>query len=134
MIAYDVISQLRRADQINLTPLIFQGNGTFTAGTNITVGVFPVPIAAITLVGQSNLDLVVADYSNNDVRVFTGNGDGTFAAGPTFSVGTSPVSLAVGDFTANGAFDLAVANGGTTAVSIELRQNDDDVCNHHVQL
>ena len=41
--------------------------------------------------GDGKPDLVVANYSGNNVSVLLGNGDGTFAAQQTFAVGANPI-------------------------------------------
>ena len=61
MIAYDVISQLRRADQINLTPLIF---GDFDAADQQTSETDP------------NGSVAAARYDNNGNVVSTTDQDG----------------------------------------------------------
>jgi len=93
----------------------------------------PFGLAAADLVGESNLDLVVALNDLNMVAVLTGNGDGTFAApdctaDPTpagcYLVGASPAGVAVADLNDDGKLDLIVANEDSDDVSVLLNNGD----------
>ncbi len=98
----------------NLTILLGNGNGTFTAMSSLAVGTQkPTSLAVGDFNGDGNLDLVVQVSPCGAclaVSVFFGNGDGTF--GPLNSVtwGYEPSSVAVGDFNGDGHLDLAVAD------------------------
>ncbi len=56
---------------------------------------------------SGNLDIAIAGFAGNDVRILLGNGDGTFQKPIHFPV-QSPLALAVADFNGDGNQDLAV--------------------------
>jgi hypothetical protein len=97
------------------------GNGTFTAGTTITMGAYePYGIAIGDFNGDGKLDLAVADMGSAKVTILLGNGNGTFAAGILYATGGSPLGITTGDFNNDGKLDLAIANEGSNNVTILL--------------
>ena len=103
------------------------GDGTFVAGSPITVGVDPSAIVAGHFGGDAALDLAVAnrnaDSSNTSlgggsVSILRGDGHGGFAAAADYAVGDQPTSIAVGDINGDGQLDLAVANAGGDDISL----------------
>ena len=94
-------------------------NQTFYA-----VGRVPVFVAAGDFNGDGKLDLVTANYFDNNVSVLLGNGEGTFQPAMPFAVGKAPISAAVGDFNGDGKLDLAVTNYGDNTVSVLLGNGD----------
>ena len=52
-------------------------------------------MVAADLLGNGNLDLVVANSVDGTVEVFLGNGDGTFQSPEIYALGATPASLAV---------------------------------------
>jgi hypothetical protein len=93
--------------------LLGNGDGTFRAALNFTVGALPTSVA----VGDFNMDeipdLAVTNLRSDNVSILLGNGDGTFRAAQNFPVGSSPRSIITGDFNGDGIQDLAVAKEGT---------------------
>jgi hypothetical protein len=92
----------------NLTILLGNGDGTFTAAAPVTVGIGPESIVTADFNGDGKLDLAVANIQPPaTVMVLLGNGDGTFST----PVSTIPivylVELAVGDFNGDGKADIA---------------------------
>ncbi len=108
------------------------GNGAFTAGneyqgTGNGTGFNPISIAAADFNDNGNLDLAVANYSNNQVDVLTGNGNGAFSTTfAAYSTGTEPRAVAVADFNGDGLPDLAVANYGSNTVSVLLNTSSEN--------
>ena len=70
--------------------------------------------------GDGKQDLVVANFSINNVSVLFGNGTGSFGAATNYPTGTGPHFIAVGDFNGDGKSDLAVENYNSNDVSILL--------------
>jgi hypothetical protein len=107
--------------------------GTFGLAFSTDVLGSPFGLAAANLVGDSNLDLVVALNDLSMVAVLTGNGDGTFAApdctaDPTpagcYLVGTSPAGVALADLNNDLKLDIVVANEDSDDVSVLLNNGD----------
>jgi len=108
--------------------LLGNGDGTFQAAVNYTVGSEPQSVGVGDFNGDGKADLAVTDYSSQDpfsgaVNVLLGNGDGTFQAAVNYSVGPGATSVAVGDFNCDGKADLAVTNFNGT-VSVLLGNGD----------
>ena len=100
--------------------LVGNGNGTFQAKTDYTVGAGPKSVAIGDFNDDGNLDLATANYNANSVSVLLGNGDGSFNTKTDYAVGSDPTSIAVGDFNNDGNLDLATANYNANSVSVLL--------------
>ncbi|MEO7970779.1 MAG: FG-GAP-like repeat-containing protein, partial [bacterium] len=100
--------------------LLGDGAGNFSAPTSLTAGVHPYAVVAADLNGDSKLDLAVANYDSSNASLSLGNGLGAFGAVTNFTVGTNPRALVVGDFNKDSKIDLAVANQGSNNVSLLL--------------
>jgi hypothetical protein len=109
-------------DSDNMSILLGDGIGNFSAPTNFQVGDDPLSVAEGDFNGDGKQDLAVANQVSDNVSILLGNGDGTFSAPTNFSVGDAPYSVAVGDFNGDGKQDLAVANAFSDNVSILLRE------------
>jgi FG-GAP-like repeat/FG-GAP repeat len=80
----------------------------------------PVEIAIGDFNGDGKLDLVGADYSQNNISILLGNGSGSFSGTTTFNVGSNPRAIATGDFNSDGKLDVVTANLGGNNISLLL--------------
>jgi len=83
-------------------------------------GAGPRAVAVADVNGDGKPDLIVANYSANDLSVLLGNGNGTFQSQHTFATGSQPRSIAIADLNLDGKPDVIVANHGGNSVSVLL--------------
>ncbi len=107
-----------------LTPILNDGDGTFTVGTNFaaTASFFPDFVGFADLDGDGDLDLMLSSqfqYFGSDVagRMFN-NGSGVFSSLALWSVGAQPVSMAAADFDGDNDLDIAVANMNGNSITL----------------
>ncbi len=113
----------------NVSILLGQGTGGFTASTPVAVGAEPVHPLLVDLDNDGILDLVTANRGSNSISIClgqgsSGRGDGSFGAASSIIVGAGPEMVASGDFNSDFIPDLAAANGGDGTVSILLGDGD----------
>ena len=102
--------------------MLGNGDGTFQAPVNYTVGANPSDLAVGDFNGDGHLDLAFLTASG--VSVMLGNGDGTFQA-PVNTAAPSGRSLVVGDFNGDGRQDVAFLTGSyNCSVSVMLGNGD----------
>ena len=87
---------------------------------NLTSPANPYCIAQGFLNGDTNVDLVTANYGANTITIWLGDGTGNFEATTNIACGGGPLSVAIGDFNGDSMDDLAVANYGAGTISILL--------------
>jgi hypothetical protein len=100
------------------------GDGTFRAGPELTVGSSPYSVKVGDFTGDGLDDLAVANAGSQSVSIVLGHGDGTFAPAQNYAVGKSPYAVTVGNFHDDGHLDVATANYADNTVSV-LRGNGD---------
>ena len=104
--------------------LLGNGNGTFGAKTDFSVGRSPVAVITRDFNVDGRLDLAVVNQQDNTVSILLGNGTGGFGPKTDFPTGNGPSAIDAGDLSADGILDLAVANQLANTVSI-LKGNGD---------
>ena len=100
----------------NVSILLGDGAGHFSAPTNFTAGPEPSSVAVGDFNGDGKQDLAVANYSSDNVSILLGDGAGHFSAPTNFVTGILPHSVAVGDFNGDGNQDLAVTNYNNVSI------------------
>jgi hypothetical protein len=95
--------------------LLGKGDGTFTLGSSFSTGVAPTFVAVGDFNRDGNLDLAVANGTDDTVSILLGDGTGNFTLNSSPATGDNPTWVAVGDFNDDGILDLAVANAGTAS-------------------
>ncbi len=72
---------------------------------------------------DGNLDIIVANYLSNSIKIFRGTGGGTFLNGGLLAVGTAPASIIVAKLDGDQKKDIATANTNNpdlTKVSVKI--------------
>ncbi|MEP6685959.1 MAG: FG-GAP-like repeat-containing protein [Verrucomicrobiota bacterium] len=112
-------------DSTNVSILLGDGAGHFSAATNFGLGAYsPSSLAVGDFNGDGKQDLAIANngfpLNAGRASILLGDGAGNFSGQTNFAVGAVPLEVAVGDFNGDGKQDLAVANQGSDNVSILL--------------
>lgn len=110
----------------NVSVLLGNGDGTFQAPINTTVGTEPSALALGDFNVDGKLDVAAANTSDGTVTILLGNGDGTFTAAHVYTVGNNPIAIAYNQclLGAPGAPCLFVVNQGDDTLSILLGKTD----------
>lgn len=97
----------------NVSILLGDGAGHFSADANFTAGNEPQALAVGDFNGDGKQDLAVANHGSDNVSVLLGDGAGSFSNAVNYDTGLRPFGVAVGDFNGDGKQDLAVADQGS---------------------
>ena len=104
------------------------GEGVLSGPQSFPAGGPSTGIDAVNLDGDTDVDLVVANYgffgNGNTISVLRNNGSGSFAAPVSYFVGPSPNDIKVGDLDNDGDADVAVAHDGSSRVSVLFNQGN----------
>jgi len=95
----------------SVSVLLGNGDGTFQPEVSVTVGKGPSAITSSAIIsGNSAIDLLVANNTDNKVTVLLNNGAGVFSARSVLGTGNGPISIASADFNQDGFQDVVIAN------------------------
>jgi hypothetical protein len=115
----DIVAANSVAGDVSI--LLANSSGSFTAYTNVTAGIGPQSITVGDFDGNGIPDLAVANVFDSTITVLIGDGTGNFTSS-IYPVGQNPSWVGMGDFNGDGKQDLAVVN--TTDNSITVLQGD----------
>ncbi|MFQ5700552.1 MAG: FG-GAP-like repeat-containing protein [Acidobacteriota bacterium] len=98
----------------DVSVLLGNGKGDFTASDAVTAGDNPVNVALMDMNGDDHLDLIMAGVDRSPpggvLTLHLGRGDGTFQPKMTLMAGQNFSSITSGDYNADGVLDLAVSS------------------------
>jgi hypothetical protein len=107
------------ATPMSLTPGT-ASDGTMSWVQNVGTPSVPRFIAKGKFNGDTNVDLVTANWSADSMSFYTNTGKGLFVAATNFPTGNGAISLAVADLNSDGLDDVVVANYYAGTVSVLL--------------
>lgn len=91
-------------------PQAFQGHAT---------GATPIDLSVADLDNDSNLDIAVVNFNEDNLLIFWGNGNGTFTAPTSITAGGRPSGVAAADYyDGDGLIDLAVSVFGEDKLQV----------------
>jgi hypothetical protein len=102
----------------NVSVLLQNSSGGFSAPTNFTVGSYPYSMIATDVNGDGKPDLATTNALSNNVSVLLGNGSGGFSAPTNFTVGDYPVAVASADFNSDTKPDFITLNNTSNNLSV----------------
>lgn len=79
----------------SVSVLFGNGNGSFSQGPSLRTRTQPSAVAVGNLNGDTNLDLVVANFGSDSIAVFFGNGTGSFQLSQNLNTGSGPVAVEI---------------------------------------
>lgn len=91
-----------------------------TSPPTLTTGTNPDSVDVGDVNGDGRVDIIVANYTSNDVSVFLGNGNGTYQTPLTFSVSSNPTSVIVDDFNNDCKLDIATSSFSSNNICVLL--------------
>jgi len=91
-----------------------------TSPPTLTTGTNPDSVDVGDVNDDGRVDIIVANYTSNDVSIFLGNGDGTYQTPVTFSVSPNPSSVIVADFNNDCKLDIATSSFSSNNICVLL--------------
>lgn len=101
----------------SVSVLLGNGNGGFTAGNSIRTRTQPSFVTTANISGDSNPDIVVANFGADSVSTFFGLGNGSFQLNQNIGTGAGPVAIELLNVNQDGILDLAIANYNSDSVT-----------------
>ncbi len=96
------------------------GPGTFSGGSDVTMGFQSRTVVPADVDGDGDLDVLTANVSTGRVEVARNDGSGGLGSITQVPVGAAPLSIAAADLDADGDLDLLVANANGNSVSVRF--------------
>jgi hypothetical protein len=107
----------------NVSVLLGDGAGHFTASTPVPVTNGPREVAVGDLDGDGDIDFLATNLSGDNVTVALNNGNATFTT-TSVAVGSGPRGLAVADLDGDGDLDFVAANYYSNTISVMLNNGN----------
>ena len=111
----------------HVTPLIGNGDNTFTRQADILAGLGTVALAVGDLTDDGHGDFITANEFVNTVSVLISDGVGGFLRAD-LATGENPVAIAIGDLNRDNRQDFVVANQADSTLSLFSQQEDGNFC------
>ncbi|HEY3412795.1 MAG TPA: VCBS repeat-containing protein [Armatimonadota bacterium] len=110
----------------NVSVLMNNGAGVFTATTVYPVGAGPDSVALAKFTSGPNLDILTANKNGRNVSVLLGNGNGTFQAAINTPAGYVPYSAVPRDLDGDGKMDIVVCDNMAQASGVNTLKGNGD--------
>lgn len=98
--------------------LFGNGSGAFSAGPSLRTRTQPSAVAVGNLNGDSNLDLVVANFGSDSLAIFFGIGGGSFQLSQNVNSSSGPVAVEIVPEQAGGFPQILAANYNSDSVTV----------------
>lgn len=105
------LSCISQAETVDIGNMIF-------LPTLFNVGTGQPSISVCDFNSDGNKDVIIANYSDDNIVVYQGNGKGSLSELDRFPVGENPTGIAVSDINDDGNVDVAIANHETSYVTL----------------
>jgi hypothetical protein len=96
------------------------GYGTFSGGSDPSVGSNPYNVTVADVDNDGDLDLLTPTFGGASVSVRMNNGSGVFSGGTNPGVGSQPRSVVTADIDSDGDLDFLTANYNANSVSVRF--------------
>jgi hypothetical protein len=93
------------------------GNTTFSH-TLLKVGAGKSSISVFDFNSDGHQDVIISNYSDNNIVIYRGNGKGNLTEISRFSAGEKPTDMSVSDINGDGNVDVVIANHETSYVTL----------------
>jgi hypothetical protein len=110
----------------NVSVLIGDGKGGFTATVAYATGTSPDSVALARCTSGPYLDILTANRSGHNISVLLSNGNGTFQSAVNYAAGYSPYAIVARDFDGDGKIDVAICDNMSLASGIEVLKGNGD--------
>ncbi len=128
----DVDLLVANGESNNVSVLMNEGGGSFTAATDYSIGFEPEDLVVADLDGDGDMDLAVAKGYGDEVSTRLNNGSGGFTTLRDWPTGDVPLSVEAADLDGDGDMDLIAGNAGGASVSVLMNHGDATFADHVV--
>jgi flagellin-like hook-associated protein FlgL len=108
----------------SVSVMIGRGDGTFNQATTMSTAADTRDVELADLNGDGNLDIISADFGDDQISIFLGNGNGTFQSRISMTLTDGPIKPLAEDINNDGKLDLIVANLNDGTVNIFIGNGD----------